>query len=186
MARFESPCQIVSLFLTAGVVAVILILLINAEVKHREQKETSVDTDDGAGITVTAGLRGVARKVMQMFSESPSSDEQQNHNRRKREADDKYLSTNTEDMTTSMMSSEALLTSAATGHKVRNIRRKIQDIGKNSQLVETVLELYCGNRESVNFILCYNSSQVTNSTEDEAKNVDQQQDYHKNLTDYVT
>ena len=65
MARFESPCQIASLFLTAGVVAVVLILLINAEVKHREERENVSDTDDG--VTVTAGLRLVARRVMDMF-----------------------------------------------------------------------------------------------------------------------
>ena len=42
-----------------------MILLINAEVKHREERENVSDTDDG--VTVTAGLRLVARRVMDMF-----------------------------------------------------------------------------------------------------------------------
>ena len=65
MARFESPCQIVSLFLTATLIAVLLIFLINAEVKHREEKENISDNDDG--VTVTTGLRVIARKVLGVF-----------------------------------------------------------------------------------------------------------------------
>ena len=67
MARFESPCQVISLFLSAGVVAVILILLINIEVKHRQERQAWTENDDGVGLTVTAGIRGLAGKVVAMF-----------------------------------------------------------------------------------------------------------------------
>ena len=39
MARFETPCQVVSLFVTAAAVAVILILFLNAEVRHRNNEK---------------------------------------------------------------------------------------------------------------------------------------------------
>ena len=55
----------ISLFLSAGVVAVLLILLINVEVKHRQEKE--VLGDDGVGLTATAGIRSLAGTVMEMF-----------------------------------------------------------------------------------------------------------------------
>ena len=42
MARFETPCQVVSLFVTAAAVAVILILFLNAEVRHRNQEKDVV------------------------------------------------------------------------------------------------------------------------------------------------
>ena len=70
MARFESPCQVISLFLSAGVVAVILILLINVEVKHTQEsqeRQILAENDDGVGLTVTAGIRGLAGKVLEMF-----------------------------------------------------------------------------------------------------------------------
>ena len=38
------------------------------------------------------------------------------------------------DQDDSQLFSEALLSAAASGHKVRNIREKIEDIGENSQL----------------------------------------------------
>ena len=65
MGRFESPCQVISLFLSAGVVAVILILLINLEVKHREEREIFGEHDEG--VTTTAGTSSLAAKVMEMF-----------------------------------------------------------------------------------------------------------------------
>ena len=70
MARFESPWQVISLFLSAGVVAVILILLINVEVKHSQESQERrilTENDDGVGLTVTAGIRGLAGKVVEMF-----------------------------------------------------------------------------------------------------------------------
>ena len=154
MARFESPCQIVSLFLTATLVAVLLIFLINAEVKHREEKESVSDTDDG--VTVTASLREVAKKVLAVFGwdkpedeleilyyynirKPSSSDGDEIQNRRRRSIDDDVdLLTGKDEETTleedSQRLSESLLTSAANGHKVRNIKQKIQQIGENSQL----------------------------------------------------
>ena len=42
MARFETPCQVVSLFVTAAAVAVILILFLNAEVRHRNNEQDVV------------------------------------------------------------------------------------------------------------------------------------------------
>ena len=57
----------ISLFLSAGVVAVLLILLINVEVKHRQEKEILAETDDGVGLTATAGIRSLAGTVMEMF-----------------------------------------------------------------------------------------------------------------------
>ena len=40
MARFETPCQVISLFVTAAAVAVVLILFLNAEVRHRDHEKT--------------------------------------------------------------------------------------------------------------------------------------------------
>ena len=128
MARFESPGQVISLFLSAGVVAVILILLINLEVKHREEKEIVDGTEDGVGLTATAGIRSLAGKVMEMFGRKHSD-----NRRRKREVTDEETE-ETSDQANSQLFSEALLTAAASGHKVRNIRQKIEDIGENSQL----------------------------------------------------
>ena len=128
MARFESPGQVISLFLSAGVVAVILILLINLEVKHREEKEIVGGTEDSVGLTATAGIRSLAGKVMEMFGREHSD-----NRRRKREVT--YEETEeTSDQANSQLFSEALLSAAASGHKVRNIRQKIEDIGENSQL----------------------------------------------------
>ena len=128
-----------------------MILLINAEVKHREERENVSDTDDG--VTVTAGLRLVARRVMDMFRSGQVGEEEtlireyyREHDsdhintRSKRETyDGEYLLDTTEETLeteekSQMLLSEALLTSAASGHKVRNIRQKIQEIGENSQL----------------------------------------------------
>ena len=128
-----------------------MILLINAEVKHREERENVSDTDDG--VTVTAGLGLVARRVMDMFRSGQVGEEEtlireyyrghdsdHNNSRRKRETyDGEYLLDTTEETLeteekSQMLLSEALLTSAASGHKVRNIRQKIQEIGENSQL----------------------------------------------------
>ena len=70
MARFESPCQVISLFLSAGLVAVLLIFLINIEVKHRQEtqeKQILAENDDGVGLTLTAGIRGLAGRVLEMF-----------------------------------------------------------------------------------------------------------------------
>ena len=78
-------------------------------------------------------------------TEPPSSDE--DRKRKKREADVEYFYSKEQEQTTSTLSSlqaledgnslrlsEALLSSAASGHKVRNIKQKIEDIGENSQL----------------------------------------------------
>ena len=43
------------------------------------------------------------------------------------------------DQDDSQLFSEALLSAAASGHKVRNIREKIEDIGENSQLGGTAV-----------------------------------------------
>ena len=70
MARFESPCQVISLFLSAGLVAVLLIFLINIEVKHRQEtqeKQILAENDDGVGVTLTAGIRGLAGRVLEML-----------------------------------------------------------------------------------------------------------------------
>ena len=70
MARFESPCQVISLFLSAGLVAVLLIFLINIEVKHRQEtqeKQILAENDDGVGLTLTAGIRGLAGRVLEVF-----------------------------------------------------------------------------------------------------------------------
>ena len=131
-----------------------MILLINAEVKHREERENVSDTDDG--VTVTAGLRLVARRVMDMFRSGLVGEEEtlireyyreldSDHinTRRKRETyDGEYFLDTTEETLekSQMLLSEALLTSAASGHKVRNIRQKIQEIGENSQLGSGILE----------------------------------------------
>ena len=60
----------ISLFLSAGVVAVILILLINVEVKHSQESQERrilTENDDGVGLTVTAGIRGLAGKILEML-----------------------------------------------------------------------------------------------------------------------
>ena len=44
-----------------------MILLINVEVKHRQEKEILAETDDGVGLTATAGIRSLAGTVMEMF-----------------------------------------------------------------------------------------------------------------------
>ena len=54
MARFETPCQVVSLFVTAAAVAVVLILFLNAEVRHRNtekdvKEEAIVEDEVSAG-----------------------------------------------------------------------------------------------------------------------------------------
>ena len=54
MARFETPCQVVSLFVTAAAVAVVLILFLNAEVRHRNtekdvKEEAMVEDEVSAG-----------------------------------------------------------------------------------------------------------------------------------------
>ena len=50
MARFETPCQVVSLFVTAAAVAVILILFLNAEVRHRDlEQDVMVEDEVSAG-----------------------------------------------------------------------------------------------------------------------------------------
>ena len=70
------------------------------------------------------------------FSRKPSISDVQN--RRKRAVNDDDLFLDDDDETTqeenSRRLSESLLTSAANGHKVRNIKQKIQEIGENSQL----------------------------------------------------
>ena len=60
----------ISLFLSAGLVAVLLIFLINIEVKHRQEtqeKQILAENDDGVGLTLTAGIRGLAGRVLEMF-----------------------------------------------------------------------------------------------------------------------
>ena len=54
MARFETPCQVVSLFVTAAAVAMVLILFLNAEVRHRNtekdvKEEAIVEDEVSAG-----------------------------------------------------------------------------------------------------------------------------------------
>ena len=53
MAKFETPCQIVSLFVGAGVVAVLIIMFLNAEVRHRdienEMSDAPVNIEDETG-----------------------------------------------------------------------------------------------------------------------------------------
>ena len=102
-------------------------------------------------------------------------------------------------MTEDQEVSEALLSAAAAGHRVRNIREKIEDIGETSQLgrreggsdwsnisnshlpVKTVLDLYCAHRESVNFVLC--SANSTSSPEEDQ--LERAVDYQKNVTNYI-
>ena len=53
MAKFETPCQIVILFAGAGVVAVLLIMFLNAEVRHRdieEETSTPVNIEDDTSV----------------------------------------------------------------------------------------------------------------------------------------
>ena len=60
----------ISLFLSAGLVAVLLIFLINIEVKHRQEtqeKQILAENDDGLGLTLTAGIRGLAGRVLEML-----------------------------------------------------------------------------------------------------------------------
>ena len=60
----------ISLFLSAGLVAVLLIFLINIEVKHRQEtqeKQILAENDDGVGLTLTAGIRGLAGRVLEML-----------------------------------------------------------------------------------------------------------------------
>ena len=70
-----------------------------------------------------------------IFSRKPSISDVQNRRKRAVNDDDLFLD---DDETTqeenSRRLSESLLTSAANGHKVRNIKQKIQEIGENSQL----------------------------------------------------
>ena len=55
MARFETPCQVVSLFVTAAAVAVILILFLNAEVRHRNNEKDVVKEEAMVEDEVSAG-----------------------------------------------------------------------------------------------------------------------------------
>jgi len=46
MARFETPCQIVSLFVGAGMAAILIIMFLNAEVKKRNNEDLQLDVPD--------------------------------------------------------------------------------------------------------------------------------------------
>ena len=55
MARFETPCQVVSLFVTAAAVAVVLILFLNAEVRHRNNEKDVTEEQAMVEDEVSAG-----------------------------------------------------------------------------------------------------------------------------------
>ena len=49
--------------------------------------------------------------------------------------------------------------------------------------MKTVLDLYCGHRESVTFFLCYDNS--TSPEEQAGRVVDHGKNYEKNVTNYI-
>ena len=149
MARFETPCQIVSLFIGAAGVAVLIILFLNAEVRHRnsEHAEESVMEDDIDGLGYS-----FYSNILDRMAEMVNEEEEGTENRRVR----RDLS----DVVHNELS-EALLSEAVSGHKVRNIADKIMMAGEESQLVKTVLDLYCPPQE----LTFYTCNQTTTTTE---------------------
>jgi len=74
----------------------------------------------------------------------------------------------------------ALLSSSLTGHKIRHIEQKLSLLGRNSQLVTAVLDMFCAKEETVLYVMCLNSN---NSTEKEKNKVDIQHDVVQNKTE---
>ena len=67
--------------------------------------------------------------------------------------------------------STGLLSAALAGHKVRHIKEKVDMLGEQDQLVIQVLDRFCGNQETINYVMCIN-----NPLEEESKNENDNKD----------
>jgi len=203
MAKFETPCQIVSLFVGAAGVAFLLIVFLNAEVRHRRVHEGSDDVDivieDAASVSHLNFYRSLLNRMSRQFrtsfgSESDvieeTTDSETVHVRNKRDtnnndSEEKITANDNEDHYHQSLT-ESLITSTLSGHKVRNIKDKLLMISPDSQLVRSVLDLYCDS-ETVTYYMCYQPSNDTieNTTTTTTTSEHPPKNYSETVTNYV-
>jgi len=204
MAKFETPCQIVSLFVGAAGVAFLIIVFLNAEVRHRQTSEDNEAVDvvieDTASMSHKSFygslLDRMSRKLRNSFGSGPdvikeTTDSEIVHVRNKRDTNtndfEEKMSDNDDENHYYQSLTESLMTSTLSGHKIRNIKDKLLMIGEDSQLVQVVLELYCDS-ETVTYYMCYQpnhndtmdtTTTTTTTSEHPPKN------YSESVTNYV-
>jgi hypothetical protein len=124
MGKFETKGQIASLFLGAAGVAIILILLVNAEARKRglllEEEEKEVISDNTM-------KRGLYEKHFERTG------------RRKRSIANDNQAYELPSI------SENILEEALDGNKIRHIEDKVRYLGKDNYLVKAILQVYANN-----------------------------------------
>lgn len=193
MAKFETPCQILSLFLGAACVAALLILLLTAEANKRQdtlEKSDDIVVLEADDISPLTGIKYIWNKMRNSIRSSSTKDnelELGTKTRKKREASPDYYSNHViegeyddtniveeqdvseerkpynEKRSHSITSNigSALLSSAIVGHKIRHIQEKVALLGKDSQLVSAVLNMYCSKEKTVLYMMCMDAANVT-------------------------
>ena len=118
MARFETPCQIASLFTGAALVAVLIIIFLNAEVRHRSQDHDHESVEMVSGDSLDnlnhSFYDGLLQKMSQQMRSALSE-----HGRSKREAE---------------QHSE---------HRIRHLEQKILSLENNSQFQDFIINEFC-------------------------------------------
>jgi len=204
MAKFETPGQIVSLFVGAAGVAFLMILFLNAEVRHRRIEEDKEDVDvvieDTASISHMNFYRSLLDRMSRQFRNSfgsgsnvieETTDSETVHVRNKRDTNANDIEekiTDNDDYQTHYYQSltESLITSTLSDHKIRNIKDKLLMIGEDSQLVQAVLDLYCDS-ETVTYYMCYqpNNDTMENTTTTTTTSEQPPKNYSESVTNYV-
>jgi len=177
MARFETSGQILSLFAGAAAVAVLLILLLNVEVHKREVGEEKLEL-----VTPVAAeeQEGLLHRITKYFRSLQNT----SHRREKRSlSEDDGVNNQTSDQ---HELEEALLGTQNAGHKIRHLGEKIHELGRDSDLVKTVLKLYCPPKEVYYMTQFANCTQVQYNVSNESSAQDNNTINHSSGSDEET
>jgi len=160
MGKFETKGQIASLFMGAAGVAILLILLVNAEARKRgllldDQVEEKVVLSENNDFkrSVSEENPGTLNRIsnyVRSFYESHLK----SHTRKKRSAD------GFEKMNDDTSITESILQEALSENKIRHIDDKVSYLGRDNYLVQSILRLYGQNS-------FYNTSDGSSDKNDE-------------------